>query len=499
MTGNQQPKLNMMKAKYMQPTVIQQDYAQSGAERTKKETQDDIAAIPLVRRTLERVGSLFAAAILGAGFLAQATYSYAGSVMDLRHSTEGSSIQSVNPVVQWNRILLVIIRTHGAQPATIHPTRSFALMHAAIYDAVNTIDRTHKPYLVDLPGGSRSASQDAAAAAAAHEVLLRLYPAFEATLDSQLKQSLDQIPDDAGKAGGISVGQTVADLILALRSADGSSVQPSPYVFANAPGDYQSTPPNFPAQPQFTQWPGVTPFALENASQFRPGPPPALTSDAYADAFNEVKAFGVLNGTASSADQALTGRFWNGAIQNYWNEIAQTAVLARGLTTAQGARLFALLNLTVADGVIAFYDAKYTYNFWRPVTAIRAAGTDANPDTSADPNWLPEVGNTPPDPSYPGAHAVISAAASTVLISFLRHDHFDFKVTSEVLPGVERSFEAFSAAAQEATLSRVFAGVHFRFDLTAGHRLGREVADFVLDHFLAPLHPGNEVSEDAGN
>jgi hypothetical protein len=162
--------------------------------------------------------------------------------------------------------------------------------------------------------------------------------------------------------------------------------------------------------------------------------------------------------------------------------------VTQNLTTAQNARLFALLNLTLADGVIAFYDTKYTYNFWRPVTAIRAADTDNNPDTAADPNWLPEVGNTTPDPSYPGAHAVISAAAACVLTSFFKRDHFDFNLTSEVLPGVERSFSRISAAAEEATLSRIFGGVHFRFDLTTGQRLGHEVAEFVVDNFLTPTH-----------
>jgi hypothetical protein len=232
----------------------------------------------------------------------------------------------------------------------------------------------------------------------------------------------------------------------------------------------------------------VTPFAIEHANQFRPGPPPALESDSYSDAFNEVKTLGIINGTVATADQALTGRFWNGAIQNYWNEITQTAVLMDGLTTAQSARLFALVNFSLADSVIAFYDAKYIYNFWRPVTAIRQAGTDNNPDTVPDPNWLPEVTNTTPDPSYPGAHAVISAAASSVLKSVLHHEHFDFTVTSEVLPGTTRSFRSFSDAAEEATLSRIFAGVHFRFDLTTGERLGHNVADFVVDNFLTPVH-----------
>ena len=146
--------------------------------------------------------------------------------------------------------------------------------------------------------------------------------------------------------------------------------------------------------------------------------------------------------------------------------------------------------------MIAFYDAKYTYNFWRPVTAIRNASIEINSETSPDPNWLPEVGNTTPDPAYPGAHAVISAAASAVLISFLKDNHFDFAVTSEVLPGVERSFHTFSDAAEEATLSRIFAGVHFRFDLTTGHRLGREVADFVLEKLLLPRERAEQARGD---
>jgi membrane-associated phospholipid phosphatase len=388
----------------------------------------------------------------------------------------------VSQVIQWNRTLLVIVRTPGAQPATVHPTRSFAIMHAAIYDAVNAIDGTNKPYLVRL-SASHFASQEAAAAAAAHEVLVKLYPSFQATLDTQFQQALAQLPK-GGQADGINIGNTVADRILALRANDGSNNPPARYVFGNAPGDYQSTPPNFPPQPQFTSWSRVTPFALEAADQFRPGGPPKLTSDRYADAFEQVKSLGIAGSTTASADEALTGRFWNGAIQNYWNEIAQTAALAHDLKTAENARLFALLNLSFADGVIAFYDAKYTYNFWRPVTAIRAAATDGNPDTDADPNWLPEVTNTTPDPSYPGAHAVIAAAGAEVLISFFHKHHFAFDVTSEVLPGVVRSFTSFPAAAEEATLSRIFAGVHFRFDLTTGQRLGDDVADFVVDNFL---------------
>ena len=416
--------------------------------------------------------------------------SYAAALNDEHRNSQNPAPESPNVVVQWNRTLLVIVRTPGAQPATVHPTRSFAILHAAIYDAVNTIDNSHKRYLVRLTDVSRFASQDAAAASAAHEVLAALYPKFQAMLDEQLQQSLASIPEGADKSEGIAVGKTVADEILALRSNDGSDAPPIPFVFTNppAPGAYQSTPPNFPKQPQFTHWSHVTPFALERADQFRPGPPPALNSDTYTDDFNQVKSLGIVKGTAATPDQALTGRFWNGAIQNYWNEIAQTAALAHQLTTAQNARLFALLNLSFADAVIAFYDAKYAYNFWRPVTAIREAAIGGNPETIPDPNWLPEVGNTTPDPSYPGAHAVISAAGASILVSFFGKERFDFSVTSEVMAGVDRSFESFPAAAEEATLSRIFAGVHFRSDLTTGHRLGRDVADFVSDHFLTPIH-----------
>jgi hypothetical protein len=406
-----------------------------------------------------------------------------------------SAVAPIDEVVQWNKTLLTIVRTPGAQPATVHPTRSFAIMHAAVFDAVNAIDATHKPYLVRVEHVSPHASQEAAAAAAAHETLVALYPAFQTTLDQQYDQSLAQIPDGADKTTGIDVGRAVALATLTLRSDDGSAAAPIPFVFGNAPGDYQSTPPNFPAQPQFTHWSRVTPFALERAKQFRLGPPPALTSAEYTAVFNEVKSLGIVNSTAATPDQALIGRFWNGAIQNYWNEIAQTAVQAHHLTTAQSARVFALLNITLADEVIAFYDTKYTYNLWRPVTAIRAAATDGNPDTAADPNWLPQAGKTAADPSYPGAHATISAGGAAVLSALFGDKSFHASVTSEVLPGVVRSFDSYAAIENEASLSRIYAGQHFRSDENAGERLGSAVADFVLDNFLNRIHSRDDGEE----
>jgi hypothetical protein len=442
-----------------------------------------------MRRTMITLALAGTSALTQAGTLAAAPLPAAAQ------SQADTSAQPVNSVVQWNRTLLAIIRTPKAQPATVHPTRSLAIMHTAIYDAVNAIERSHAPYVVRLSDVSPSASQDAAAAAAAHDVLAALYPPFQAALDAQLQASLAQITDGSDVAEGVRVGQAVAARMLALRQDDGSSATPPLFVFGNTPGDYQSTPPNFPKQPQFTHWSHVTPFALRRANQFRPGPFPALTGDRYGDALNEVQSLGIVNGTASTPDQALTGRFWNGAIQNYWNEITQSVTDARQLRTAERARVFALLNLAVADSVIAFYDAKYTYNLWRPVTAIQAADTVGNPDAVGDPNWLPEVGNTTPDPSYPGAHAVISAAALDVLLSVLERDRVHLIVTSEVLPGVTRSFDSLSAAAEEATLSRIFAGVHFRFDLTTGAQLGRNVADFVVDTLLRRVEDREDERE----
>jgi hypothetical protein len=400
-----------------------------------------------------------------------------------------------NDVIVWNKTLLSIVRTPGAQPATLHPTRSFALLHAAIYDAVNSIDSRHQPYLVHIEHVSLETSREAAVDAAAHEVLVSLYPAFQTALDAQLQQELAAIPDGPDKASGVSVGEVVAQAILTLRRDDGSAAPPVTLTLGNGPGVYQSTPPNFP-KPAFTQWSHVRPFALQRANQFRPGPPPALLSARYTEVFDEVKSLGVAGSVTATADQQLIGRFWGGAIQNYWNEIAQTTAQAHNLSLAGTARLFALLNITLADSVIAFYDAKYTYVFWRPVTAIRAADTDGNPLTTVDTAWSPQAGNTAADPSYPGAHATISAGAQFVLSSFFgRQQRLHLVVTSEVLPGVVRTFDDFADAEQEASVSRIYAGQHFRSDEDAGEVLGREVADFVLDHFLAPMEAWDEEGE----
>ena len=386
-----------------------------------------------------------------------------------------------DPVIQWNRVLLGILGTPGAQPATMHATRSLAILHAAIYDAVDSIVRTSKPYLISIKS-PRRADPDAAASAAGYTVLANLYPNQQETLAAQFASSLASVPNGYHKFEGVRVGEAVANALLALRVDDGATGAQPVFTPGTLPGDYQFTPPAF-AQPVFTQWPSVRPFALRTASQFRPGPPPSLTSKAYTAALKEVQSLGSVNSATRTADQTQIAQFWNPPIWIAWNNIAETAALAHPHTLIQNARLFALLNVSFADSAIAFYDAKYTYHFWRPVTAIRAG---------ADPNWTP-LAPTAQDPSYPGAHAVISAAAANVLTSFFGSDSFKFSATSTALPGVERSFPSFSAAANEASVSRIYAGQHFMTDEVAGQQLGGQVSNYVLHTLLLPTRPGGST------
>jgi hypothetical protein len=379
-------------------------------------------------------------------------------------------------VVAWNRELLHIVQTPGAQPATIHATRSFAILHAAIYDSVVSITKHDPPYVVSVKADP-GARADAAAAQAGHDVLAALYPKFQAEFDTQLAAEMAAIPDGVTKQLGIQVGTDVAKQVLALRAGDGSAATPPAFTASDQPGDYRPTPPSFPA-PVFTGWAKVRPFVLDTASQFRPKAPPAVTSVAYANALNEVKSLGQDTSATRTADETVAAKFWAGPIWNTWNEIADRAVLAHNTDLETTSRLFAILNLTFADSVIAFYDAKYHYVIWRPVTAIRLGDTIGNMDIVGDPTWSP-LATTPADPSYPGAHSVISEAGATVLSSFFGNDG-KVDVTSDVLPGTTRVFDSYQAVANEAGLSRIFAGVHTRIDHKAGLDLGRDVAGFVL-------------------
>jgi len=362
-----------------------------------------------------------------------------------------------------------------------------AIVHLAIYDAVNAIVGGNAPYLpLHAP---RSASPDAAAAAAAHTVMLSLFPSQQSVIDAKFQDSLSQIGGGEHVRRGIRIGVEAANRILAARANDGSGATPPVFVPQSAPGEYQLTPPNF-QQPVFTHGPQVRPFALGTADQFRPPPPPAVSSSRYADDFGEVKALGEINSTTRSADQTQIGRFWGAApVQNVWNQIAQTAGISHHNTLEQDARMFALLNTSLADGVIALYDSKYAYHRWRPVTAVRAADTDGNPDTVGDANWTP-LAVTALDPSYAGAHAEISQSAAAALRRFFGDDRLDFSLTTPSLPGVVRSFQSFSQAADEAAVSRIYAGQHFRYDEDAGQALGDQVGEFVSDHVLTPVRNG---------
>jgi hypothetical protein len=228
----------------------------------------------------------------------------------------------------------------------------------------------------------------------------------------------------------------------------------------------------------------VTPFVLGSAGQFRPAPPPALTSAKYAEDFAEVESLGELNRTTRTADETAVGRFWGAApVWIVWNQIADQAAIGFGNDLEQNARLLALLDTTLADDAIALYDAKYAYHRWRPITAITAPD-QGNPITTADPNWVP-LTNTANDPTYPGAHAAFSQAAATALEDFFGTDVFSFSLTNAAV-GITRSFSAFSQASDEASASRIFAGQHFRSDEEAGQTLGAQVADFVADHAFLP-------------
>jgi membrane-associated phospholipid phosphatase len=386
--------------------------------------------------------------------------------------------------VDWNKELLGIEQTPGAQPATVHPTRSFALLDTAIYDAVVSITRADNPYQfrVETP---RSARPDAAAAQAAHDTLLALFPSFAPQLNQLLATQLGAIPDSPAKQAGLDAGSQTASLLLALRANDGSENAPSPFVPGGQPGDYQLTPPNF-APAAFTNWGSITPWVLESGDQFRPPAPPPLTSPEWAAAINEVQSLGQNTSTTRTLDETTIAKFWAPPIWNTWNEIADGQITGKGINLEEASHLLADLNLTFADSAIAFYDAKYQYQLWRPVTAIRA-GTPGNAAVDpANPNWLPQAGNTAADPSYPAAHSTVSEAAATVLTAFFGPDQA-LTVSSDALPAVTRSFGTFQAAADEAGMSRIFAGQHTSIDVNAGSALGQQVARFVLDQPFGTL------------
>jgi hypothetical protein len=376
-------------------------------------------------------------------------------------------------VTEWNAIMQATVET--ADPFL--RLRTAAIMHVAVFDAVNSIGREHEPYLRRIPASPR-ASKEAAAIAAAHRVLSVLHPEAAATLHEQRDRTLAA----AGGAvhQGTAVGIAAADAILALRAHDGSDAV-VPYTPGTDPGEWQPTPPDF--IPAFMPGLGrVDPFSLRDGAQFRLEPPPALDSARYLRDYAEVKRVGDAASTDRPQDRTDVARFY--ALTEpvgIWCPAARQAAEAQGTSLTENARIFAWLAMAIVDGAIAVFDTKYSYNLWRPVTAIRASGDTTPGDTS----WLPLV-DTPPFPTYPSGHAGFGAAARRVLEhAFGEHGH-SMTLTNPLVPDVALHYTTFEQITRDIDDGRIYGGVHFRFDQEDAARLGRRVGQYILEHELQP-------------
>ena len=393
----------------------------------------------------------------------------------------------------------------------LHESRIYAMMHVAIHDALNAIDRRSRPYAFDEQAEA-GASSDAAVAAAARDVLVALIAqlplelhsqacidAGVASVESAYTAALGAIPNDQGKVLGIQLGQRAAAAILGLRAHDGAV---GPFLNFTCPqdtnpGEYQCTP----GTPfiAFQVWENVIPFVLKHSSQFRPGPPYALDRKKYTADFNEVKSLGgddMTTPSARTAEQTEIALFWWESSPLKWNRIARTVSGDRGLTPWENARLFGLLNLALADGYIAMVDTKNHYNYWRPVTAIQNGDTDGNPDTLGDSTWTPLRG-TPPNQDYASGHSIEGGAGAEVLKQFFGTDQISFQDCSASLPAgstcsdpspVLRPYTSFSQAAAENAYSRILIGFHFRKSVEEGTEYGRKIGRRAANLFLRPVH-----------
>jgi len=374
-----------------------------------------------------------------------------------------------NAVTHWNAVAAeAFAPTQGTNP--LAQSRTFAILHAAIHDVLNAIDRRFEPYTPGL-AAAPGASPDAAVAAAAREVLIALVPERAALLDAAYARALASVPEGPAKAAGVAAGCASAAATLARRRQDGldSAAQPV-YVPRPGPGEYQFTAPfdfaNLPG------WGGVRPFVIDLRKHVVKGPQ-HLTRGQYARDLAYVKAIGGSGSRTRTPEQSEIARFWYEDSPLGWNRIANTVVRQQRLDPWSAARAFALVNFALADGFIAGFDAKYRFRFWRPVTAIHEAAADGNPLTEADPTWQPFL-VTPPVPDYPSTHTVLGAAAAEVLIDIFG-DQVPYSATSLTLPGVTRHYNGFSAAARENGLSRVYAGIHFRHAVKDGYRQGQGI------------------------
>jgi PAP2 superfamily len=417
-----------------------------------------------------------------------------------------------DPVTTWNAnagaaaIAACISPVELANP--LHESRLYAITHVAIHDALNAIDRRFRPYAFHARAYPW-ASPEAAVASAAGVTLITLIGQLpvpdvcrlsgRASVETAYARALASIPDGPGKAQGIAIGVAAAATILALRVNDGSdtALLVDDYPQGTRPGEYRFTPGNgFVFAPG---WGSVTPFVLRDGSQFRPRPPYRVASKKYAADLEEIKLLGgdnVITPSSRTPAETEIGLFWIESSPLQWNRIARTVTASRGLDAWENARLFGLLNMALADGYIGSWDAKYHYYFWRPVTAIREADADGNPETSGDPTWTP-LQPTYAQPDYPSAHAVQGGAAAEVLARVFGTDDITFEVCSLSLPAgstcadaspVLHSFSSFSDAANENGLSRILIGIHFRHGVEQGIRQGRQIADRAVTRFLRPVY-----------
>jgi len=395
-------------------------------------------------------------------------------------------------VTEWNEIMLDAIRTAGTAPPAA--SRGMAMVQAAVFDAVNGVTHDYHWYRV---AGSAAAgtSAEAAAASAAHDVLAHLYPGQSGTFDAALANSLAGIPDGPGEAGGVALGQYVASEMIAWRSGDGSTGA-GDYTVSGGVGEWRPTLPGY-APPLAPGWRYVAPFGVGSPSAFRPAGPPVLTSTEYAAAHEEVRLLGAVDSGTRTADETEVAQFWadgpgTATPPGHWNGIGQTVAAMQGYTLSENARLFGLLNVALADAAITAWDAKYEYDLWRPITAIREADSDGNGATVEDGAWLPLL-DTPAFPEYVSGHSTFSGAAARVLALFVGDDVFSFSDSPEDMPGVTRYYTSFSEASVEAGRSRIYGGIHFASGDVDGASAGMGVADYVFTHCMTVPEPGSLV------
>ena len=394
------------------------------------------------------------------------------------------ALARADTVTEWNvnaSTALFVVAGQGPQQSVPH----LAMVHGAVYDAVNAIDGLHEGYLLTPRLAQRSDSKEAAAAAAAYRVLLHLVPMQQAVLDGQYAASLAAIPDGSAKTRGIKVGEAAAAAMIAARTDDGRF---GAYRFpvGSGPGAWKPVLPAFVNDPN--AWlKDVKPFLIDSGTQFMSDGPYRLTSSAYAREFEEVKAYGSATSTMRSADQTHAARYWAENPPATWSRVFRTISAQQSLSLVDNARLYAMLYLTAADALITVWNDKAHYLFWRPITAIREADTDGNAATTADPNWLPLI-PTPPYTEHSSGHAALSGSIVATLQDFFGTDRIGWTDTNA--GGLTRSFARFSRAIDEVVDARVWSGIHFRHADEVGAKIGKQVAQWREHNYFRILRGG---------